>query len=179
MSIREKIRNGSDDEGESVLDKLRAGTDNRREFGWPGKPDVKVAVRLLSASESRKARIAAQKEFKDAGLEIGMHNMADFRAQEAAHGLWVSLVDPINDNPLFRSAEDLRAFCTDDELSALADEYNALCEECDPRVHEMSEEDAQALLGMLKKSPDLIHGKVQSLPVAWMLLRTMANQPAT
>ena len=176
MGIRDDIRSGTDAVSESVLERLRAGTDNRREFGWPGKPEVKVAVRLLSASESRKARIAAQKEFNDAGLEIGMHNMADFRAQEAAHGLWVSLIDPISNTPLFRSAEDLRAFCTDDELSALANEYNALCEEYDPRVHEMSDKDAQALLDMLKKTPDLIPGKVQSLSVAWMLLRTLAKK---
>lgn len=178
MGVRDDIRSGSDSVADSVLDKLRAGTDNRREFGWPGKPDVKVAVRLLSAAESLKARVAVQKEFKDSGLDLAL-NIEPFRAQEAAHGLCMALIDPVDGKSLFRSVEDLRAFVFDDELAALADEYNVLCEECDPRIHEMSEEDAQALLGMLKKSPDLIPGKVRSLPVAWMLLRTLAKQPAS
>lgn len=175
MGIRDDIRSGTDAVSESVLERLRAGTDNRREFGWPGKPEVKVAVRLLSAKETRKARIDAQVEFKEAGLEIGVHNMSDFRAQEAAHGLSVALIEPQTGKSLFRSVEDLRSFCSDDELAALADVYNALCEECDPRVLEMSDDDAHALIELLKKTPDLIHGKVQSLPVAWMLLRTLAK----
>lgn len=178
MGIRDDIRDQKDGVADSVLDRLRAGTDNRREFGWPGKPEVKVAVRLLSAAESHKARIAVQKEFKDAGLDLSI-NVESFRAQEAAHGLCMALFNPADDRPLFRNVEDLRAFVTDDELAALADEYNVLCEECDPRIHEMSEEDALALLGMLKKSPDLIPGKVRRLPVAWMLLHTLANQPVS
>ena len=175
MNARDKIRFGADHDAASLLDAIRIGTDNRREFGWPGKPDVKVAVRLLSATETLKARTAVHNEFKDAGLDMVAH-LDVFRAQEAAHGLCMALIDPSDNKPLFRSVADLRDFVSDDELAALSNEYNILCEECDPRIHELTEDDASALLGMLKKSPDLIPGKVQSLPVAWMLLRTLAKQ---
>lgn len=175
MNARDKIRSNDDHDAAALLDAIRLGTDNRREFGWPGKPNVMVAVRLLSATETLKARIAVQKEFKEAGLDMVSH-LEVFRAQEAAHGLCMALIDPADNKPLFRSVADLRDFVSDDELAALASEYNVLSEECDPRIHALTEEDALSLLGMLKKSPDLIPGNVQSLPVAWMLLRTSAKQ---
>jgi len=169
------IRTGKDES--ELLERMRSGTDNRREFDWPGKPGVRVAVRLLSAEETRKARFENQQEFDAAKVDVSIHNLTDYRAQEAAHGLWKALIDPATGLPLFSSVEKLRSFVSDDELSFLSKEYNALCDFCDPCATATSEEDHEALLGMLKKTPDLIPGKVSDLRLAWKLLRISVSQP--
>lgn len=178
MSFRDDIRSGSESVTDSVLDKLRAGTDNRREFGWPGKPDVKVAVRLLSAKEITSAKFNNQREFKQSGIDIAIHNLPDYREQEADHILWRALVD-LDGKKLFSSVDDFRGFCSREETAALSREYNVLSEECDPGVDTMDEQGLKDLLELVKKKPDLIASKVSSLPMAQRLLLTLVGQPTS
>ena len=106
-------------------------------IGWPGKPDIKVKMRLLTLSETRISKVQNQQEFKKDGLEIGSHNWADYREQECVHGMWRILLDPETDKPIFNSAEDLRSFCTTDELNAISAEYNAFADAVDPLSHRL------------------------------------------
>ena len=86
-----KLRDGNASE---LIDQIKASRSVRRIIGWPGRPEIKIEMRLLNLSESRLAKVENQQEFKRDGIEIGMHNLADYREQEAVHGMWRVFTDP-------------------------------------------------------------------------------------
>lgn len=178
MGIRDEIRCGGDIAEESVLAKIRAGTDNRRGFDWPGNTNVRVFLRLLSAKEITSAKFANQREFKQAGIDIAIHNLPDYREQEADHILWRALIDA-DGKRLFSSVDDFRCFCSREEIVVLSREYNALSDECDPGVDAMDQESLNDLLELVKKKPDIIVSRVSSLPTAHKLLHILVSQPVS
>lgn len=157
----------------AIIDQIKASHDVFKDIEWPGVPGVKVRMRLLTVSESRQAKVDNQQEFKRDGIEIGMQNLADYREQEAVHGMWRAFSDPATGKPVFTSAEHMRTLCTNDELKALCDAYNAFSDENDPNLEKLSDEEFEQLKDILKKKPDQIRSKVLSLPVAWKLLRIL------
>ena len=120
-----------DDEPDELIARIKASHDVKRVVSWPGRPDIKIEIRLLTLSETRKAKVDNQLEFKHDGIDIAMHNVTDYREQEAAHGMWRAFYNVDTGKRIFRSVEHLRSFCTPDELKKLCDEYNAFAEECD------------------------------------------------
>lgn len=168
--LEKAIREGKPNE---LIERIKASHDVRRVVSWPGRTDIKVEIRLLSLSEARKAKVDNQLEFKNDGIEISMHNLADYREQEAVHGMWRAFYNPETGERIFRSAEHLRNFCTPDELKKLCDEYNAFAEANDPSIEEVSDESVDMLIETLKKTPDLVQLKLVSLNMAWKLVRTL------
>jgi len=173
MGVREDILSSEDDS--SALAILRAGIENRREFAWPGKSATRAAVRLLSAKEVTAAKFANQREYKAMGIDIAVHNIADYKEQEADHVLWRAIID-LDGKKVFSSVDDFRGGCSREVIAALSEEYNALSEECDPSIDAMSDAEYRSLLELVKKKPELIHTKVSNLRTAWQLLRTLADQ---
>jgi hypothetical protein len=173
MGIREDLRNKTKEN--SILARIRAGIANQREISWPGNPDVKLRVRILSAMEITDARFENQQEFKSRGVDVAVHNLPDYREQEADHALWRALLDS-DGNRIFSSADDFRKFCSREEIKVFADEYTALSAECDPDVGSMSESEMQNLCDFLKKKPELIRLNVSSLRTAWRLLDILVGQ---
>lgn len=177
--LSEKIKDAHDaaekvDAAESaIIDMIKSSHDVFKDIEWPGIPGVNVRMRLLTVSEARKAKVDNQQEFKRDGIEIGMQNLADYREQEAVHGMWRAFSDPETGKPIFSSAEHLRTLCTNDELKALSDAYNAFSDENDPNLEKLTDEEFEQLKDILKKKPDQIRLKVLSLPVAWKLLRIL------
>lgn len=159
----------------ALIDAIKADGPATKIISWPNRENIKVELKILNASESRQAKILNQKEFSREGLEIGMHNLADYRASEAAHGMWRAILDPDTHQPVFSSAEEFRSFLTDDEISYFVNAYNALSSEEDPNK-DLSDSDYDELIELLKKKQDLIPSRVISLPMAWRLLRIMVNQ---
>ena len=177
--LSDKIKNAHDaaeavDIAESaIIDQIKSSHDVFKDIAWPGVPGVTVRMRLLTVSEARQAKVDNQQEFKRDGIEIGMQNLADYREQEAVHGMWRAFSDPATGKPVFTSAEHMRTLCTNDELKALCDVYNAFSDENDPNLEKLSDEELEQLKDILKKKPDQIRLKVLSLPVAWKLLRIL------
>ena len=178
-ALSNKIKNAHDaaeavDIAESaIIDQIKSSHDVFKDIEWPGVPGVTVRMRLLTVSEARQAKVDNQQEFKRDGIEIGMQNLADYREQEAVHGMWRAFSDPATGKPVFTSAEHMRTLCTNDELKALCDAYNAFSDENDPNLEKLSDEEFEQLKDILKKKPDQIRSKVLSLPVAWKLLRIL------
>ncbi len=176
--MNEFQRNIRDGKASEILDQIKSSHDKRRVLDWPGRPDVKIEMRLLTLSECRQAKVENQQEFKKDGIDIAVHNLVDYREQEAVHGMWRVFTDPTTGNRIFNSAEEMRSFCTPDELTALCAAYNAFAEENDPNVGNLSDEDVKTLIELLKKTPDQVQRKVTSLNTAWKLLRTLVAQQA-
>lgn len=171
--FQKSIREGDASE---VIEQIKNAHQARRVIDWPGNPKIKVEMRLLTLSESWKAKVDNQQEFKHDGLDIGVHNLADYREQEAVHGMWRIFSDPKTGQRIFKSAEDMRSFCTTDELTALCAAYNAFADDCDPNVGKLSDAELEDLKNLLKKTPDLIAQKVSSLNLALKLLRILVVQ---
>lgn len=174
--LEKAIRNDTPDE---LIARIKTTHDVKRIVSWPGRSDIQIEIRLSSLSDTRKAKVDNQLEFKRDGIEIAMHNLADYREQEAAHVLWRAFYNVDTGERIFRSAEHLRSFCTPDELKKLCDEYNAFAEECDPSLDEVSDESIETLIETLKKTPDLVQLKVVSLNTAWKLVRTLVARLQT
>jgi len=169
MGKLDEIRKSGNDV--ELLNVIRSGpTSKRKDITWPGRDEVKIRLRLLTVSEGREAQVQNEQEFTAAKVRVEMYNLNVYRAQEAACGLAKVILDPATDKPLFRSADHLRSFVTDDELKALSDAYNAFSEEQNPDTEDYSDEQIRDLFEALKKTPDLILGKVTSLNTAWKLL---------
>ena len=168
--LEKAIRSDTPDE---LIARIKTTHDVKRIVSWPGRSDIQIEIRLLSLSDIRKAKVDNQLEFKRDGIEIAMHNLADYREQEAAHGMWRAFYNVDTGERIFRSAEHLRSFCTPDELKKLCDEFNAFVEECDPSLDEVSDESIETLIETLKKTPDQVQLKVVSLNTAWKLVRTL------
>lgn len=162
-----------EDKPDELIERIKASHDVKRVVSWPGRPDIKIEIRLLTLSDARKAKVDNQLEFKHDGIEVAWYNQADYREQEAAHGMWRAFYNVDTGERIFRSAEHLRSFCTPDELKKLCDEFNAFVEECDPSLDEVSDESIETLIETLKKTPDLVQLKVVSLNTAWKLVRTL------
>lgn len=109
----------------ALIDLIKADGPVIKIISWPKRDDVKVAIKVLSASESRMAKIDNQQEFKKAGIEISMHNLGDYRSSEAAHGMWRSILDSSTNEPIFKSVEAFRDFLTDDEISYFVNQYKS------------------------------------------------------
>ena len=172
------IREASDESADEIIEQIKASHKVSRVIGWPGHEDIKVEMRLLNMSECRQAKIDNQLEFKKAGIELSVANLADYREQEVVHGLWRACYNPATGERIFRNAEDLRKSCTPDELLYLSGEFNSFVEEQDPNINKLSDKDFESLKELLKKTPDQIQLKVTNLPLAWRLLHTLvAQQP--
>ena len=171
--LENAIRENKPDE---LIERIKAAHDVKRIVNWPGRPDIQIEIRLLSLSETRKAKVENQLEFKHDGIEIAMHNLSDYREQEAVHGMWRAFYNVDTGKRIFCSAEHLRSFCTPDELKTLCDEYNAFAESCDPSPEKLSEESFDVLVDTLKKKPDQVQSKVVNLSMAWKLVRTLVAQ---
>lgn len=171
--FEKKIRT---EDASGVVQMIKDAHTVRKVIEWPGVPSVKVQMRLLNASEARLSKVANQQEFKRDGIDIGVQNLADYREQEAIHGLWQVFSDPETGKPLFKSAEEMRTVCTNDEITALCNAYNAFADENDPNLDKLSDDEFDDLKELIKKKPDQIPQKVTSLPVALKLLRTLVAQ---
>lgn len=171
--FEKKIRT---EDASGVVQMIKDAHTVRKVIEWPGVPSVKVQMRLLNASEARLSKVANQQEFKRDGIDIGVQNLADYREQEAIHGLWQVFSDPETCKPLFKSAEEMRTVCTNDEITALCNAYNAFADENDPNLDKLSDDEFDDLKELIKKKPDQIPQKVTSLPVALKLLRTLVAQ---
>ncbi len=68
-----------------VIDKIKSTLDVTHEVDFPGHPGVKVLLRILTAAETRRAKIENQTEFTSDKISVEVHNVRDYEMQEAIH----------------------------------------------------------------------------------------------
>lgn len=122
---------------------------------WPGRPEVKIGLRLLSdfdiAESDASARAWAQEKALDAGKE-----RLDDREYVARYGAEVvsrSLVSPESKQRLVGTADELRKLATREEIDALALAYNDHQEALAPFPYQLSDAEIERLVEAMKR-PD-------------------------
>ena len=172
-SVLDALKQGDSTE---LIKAIKADGPVKKTISWPNREDIQVVLKLLNASESRLSKIENQQELKAVGIEVAMHNLGDYRASEAAHGMWRAILDPTTLEPVFKNVDSLRAHLTDDEIAYFVTQYNAISVENDPNGDTLTDEQMEDVIELLKKKKYDIQSKVTSLPIAWKLLLTMAEK---
>ncbi len=142
----------------NLLDKLKAGKKNVRKLNFPG-TDEGVGLTVLTEAEVQQAIFAAERHFKDCGIEISSTTLGAYNAEVNIQLLALALVDPRKGDspgrpyaPAFRSADELRNNITREARDALVEEYNAFEDECSPSPLRMSVEAYETLFEDIKKN---------------------------
>jgi hypothetical protein len=161
-----------------LLQKIKAGTSNRRTINWPG-TDTQIDLRLLSNRDELDSTLAADRLFKDSEDRIEFHNLDAYQTERTMQQLWRACVEHGTDTPIAESIAEFRKLVTTHERDALVDEYNTLAEQCNPSPRELSDDEFDSLVAQLKKKPKETAGSISSLSTLRRLCRYLAFQPAT
>lgn len=158
----------------SLLEKLKAGTNNRKTVKWPG-TDEDIIVRVLSDAERQAASFDTERLFKQQCIEPSMSTIDVYEAEKTTQILFRALSDT-GGKPLADSINEFRDKITIAEKDILVDEYNDLEKECSPDPGKMSDEEFNSLIEELKKNPMQTISSVSNMRTARRLITFLANR---
>jgi phage FluMu protein gp41 len=161
---------------EYSINRLKAGRRNCIERQFPGS-DVTVRVRLLTNQDVLDASLAADRIFREAGVEVSMQNVKVYEAEKDVQHLYRACAD-INGGPLAPTIADFRCQLTVSDKERLIEWYNELDAECNPSADTMTDGDFDALVESVKKNPEAV-SKVSSISTLRRLARFLASPPVS
>ncbi len=135
-----------------ILQKLRAGTANRKTIKFPG-TDIDVDLVPLTDALEQEAEFAAERIFKTAKIDIAFHNVDQLQQETRTQKLYRALRVTGTDDPLEATITDFRQNITRIEQDLIVDELNAFSEAVNPSPYNMSVDEFDALTESLKKKP--------------------------
>lgn len=161
-----------------LLQRIKLGTRATKLVTWPGSPE-KVLMRILSQQQRQEATFATEALFRGAKVDINMVTANEYESEQATQMLFKSIRDPAApDEAICASVTDFRKALSADEKRILLDEYVAFEKEISPSPDNMSDDEFDALLSELKKTPDKTIGSISSISTLKRLLLSLAYQPA-
>ncbi len=161
----------------SLLQRLKAGTENKNRIKFPGtEEDVKIGV--LSDAERQSAHFETERLFKKNEIEPSMVTVEAYESEKTTQLLYRALTDT-DGNPSAKDIDEFRALITKDEKDILVDEYESWEMECSPSPRQMTDAELDEIIEALKKRPEEILGSVLSITTAKRLIISLANRLAT
>lgn len=141
-------------EAEGRLARMRQGKRVFRDAQWPGDPDLKVKLAVLSCTEVQECHAQAVHRLqKELGLEpgatINLPHLQDETLTQILARACRDAEDP--SKPLASDPSDLRDSSTVDERFAMYDAYVQFQNEIDPAPETMSVELRQEIEALVKK----------------------------
>jgi tRNA(Met) C34 N-acetyltransferase TmcA len=159
-----------------LLERLKAGTDNRKTIPFPG-TDTKVVIRPLSEAERQAAHFATEQHFRNKGIDVTMSTVEAYEAEKTIQLLYKAVSDE-EGNSLAATVRRFAELLTINEKNALVDEYMAHEMDSSPNPETLSEEEVDEILEDLKKN-QTIPGSVSSMSTARQLITSLANRLRT
>lgn len=156
-----------------LLEKLKAGTDNKKTIAFPG-TDTKVVIRPLSEAERQAAHFATELYFRNKGIDVTMSTVEAYEAEKTIQLLYRAVSDE-EGNPLAVTVRRFAELLTINEKNTLVDEYMAHERDSSPNPETLSEEEIDEILKDLKKN-QTIPGSVSSMSTARQLIISLANR---
>lgn len=141
---------------ESLLDKLKAGTANRKALPWPGLPEAVVHLHVLSDQDQLEAGMAADRIYRDAKIDVAMANINDYEAEKTTQLLYRAVRDPSTGGRICPDIESFRRLLTKGAREALVHELNQLTQECSPPLDTMTQEQYDSIVESVKKNPQIV-----------------------
>jgi hypothetical protein len=140
-----------------LLQKLKAGTANRKQIKWPDTDDM-IEIRVASEQDHLDAVIAADNIFRD--HKIGFENVQAYQAEIETQLLYRCILE--NGERLFKNITEFRSILTPEVKNLLAETLNNLHEDCSPSPFKMSDAEFDKFYDSVKKKPEETLGKVSS-----------------
>lgn len=157
-----------------LLERLKAGTNNRKTIRFPGS-DMDVTISVLSEAQRQEAHFETEQYFKRKSIETSMVTIDAYEAEKSLRMVYKALSDGEGE-PLARTIERFRGLLTVDEKNTLVDEYLAFEKDCSAG-YGLSEGEIDAILDDVKKNPTAI-GSVSSIGIARQLITFLVNRLA-
>ncbi len=161
----------------TTLERLKGSGGARRRVLWPGS-DVEVDLRLPTEQDQIDASLAADRLYRDAKLDIGMHNIRDREAEQTTQLLWSCILDPATGKQLCSSVTDFRRLLVGDVRKALVEALSAFQQECSPCIDAMAAQEFDALILAVKKTPETALSNVTNISLLRRLVLSLAAQPS-
>lgn len=161
---------------DKLLEKLKAGTDNKKSIRFPG-TETSIVIRPLSEAERQAAHFATEQHFKRQGIDVTMSTVEAYEAEKTIQLLYRAVSDE-EGNPLAGTVRRFAELLTINEKSALVDEYMTHEKDSSPNPETLSEEEIDEILESLKKN-QAIPGSVSSMSIARQLIISLANRLTT
>lgn len=139
--------------GARLLDELRHGLAVERVVRWPGS-EIEVVLVPLAMAQLQAAEAAAQKRFRELGLELNLYTVDDWHAECNVQVLALALRDPADATrrrPLFDTADELRERINPDERNELTAHYARLQDSANPDPNSLSADAFTAIDEAIKK----------------------------
>lgn len=162
----------------TLLEMLKAGQGNRKRVPWPGSDGAEVELRPLTDQDQLDASLAADRMYRDAKIDIGMANIQDYEAEKTTQLLWRAVCDPQTGGRVCKDIAEFRALMTRGVRAALVLQLEEFTQECSPSLDTMEQEQYDALLMRVKKTPEAA-SSVSSICTLRRLCRSLAGQHAT
>ncbi len=156
----------------SVLERLKAGTNNKKTITFPGTEEP-IVIHVLSEGERQDAVFSADRHFNGQKIEVSMSTVETFEAEKTLQMIYRAATDA-DGKPLARTVDEFRKLITLDEKNVLVDEYLSMEKECSPSDETMSNEELARLVDDLKKNP-ATPGSVSSISIARQLITYLVN----
>ena len=131
-----------------LLERLKAGTNNRKTIRFPGS-DMDVTISVLSEAQRQEAHFETEQYFKRKSIETSMVTIDAYEAEKSLRMVYKALSDGEGE-PLARTIERFRGLLTVDEKNTLVDEYLAFEKDCSAG-YGLSEGEIDAILDDVKK----------------------------
>lgn len=172
------IQSGS--AGIALIERLRAGTENRRVMQWPGSdsPDARFVMEPVLCDALQDSYAATWERFRELKIEMNVYNSDEFFAELAVQVLARAIRDPDDPSkPLFGTADSLRASLKPSERDALSSMYQSFVAEVDPSPDQMPDELFSQIEDYVKKK-DVVRLSAISSPMLATYIIGTASQSA-
>ncbi len=134
----------------SLLERLKMG---RAAVALVTINNTVLGLRLLTDRDYQIAGLAADAMLLAHNTELTISNSEVYEAEKSLQLLFLALVDPAGNKPLFANTDQCRATLTRDDKTVLITAYMAHERQFAPAPSNMSEVDYAALLEEVKKNP--------------------------
>jgi len=171
----------------SLIEKLKAGKKNVKVIRWPGTDD-EIGITILAEAETQEALFAAERLFKEAGIEVTATTINAYNSEVNTQTLFRALVDSSRKKPdgtherYFKGIDEFRSLLHREAKEILIEEYNAFEDECNPSPAKLSDEELEKILEDVKKNShpgtNLSFGTLRQL-VAYLASRPSSSQKAS
>lgn len=158
----------------SLLQQLKSGT-NAQITVMIGAGEI--GMRLLSEQDMLDASMAADRLFADAKIPVTFQNVAMYEAEKTTQQIYRACVEPGTGNPVAENITEFRKLLSTSERAALIEAYNEFDQKMSPSPRAMPQDEFDALVFQVKKTPNETVGSISSLSTLRRLCSYLASTP--
>lgn len=160
--------------GDTLLEKLKAGTSNQKVIKWPG-TECNVSIRVLNEQDQIEATMATDAIYTAANVKVSFENSDAYDAEKNNQLLFRALMDPLTKKPITSTMEQFRQLLSTGVRAVLIDEVFSWQEECSPSP-DLAPDKYDTLLEAVKKNAEAVFMMPLNISLAKRLIRSLVAE---